>query len=154
MQLHPKEPQLLLMYLSCPIFFHRVLQCVQIPFEKQKNNGYCNECWLSRSDEQERGENCRTWEKGLFRCSGVIEFHKEERFWGEAWLFFPPCAFSCTQGSRTLQEDRALPRHASLEGFLQATSRLFGCHWDCLKRICFFFVATYSREPPDQEEKK
>ncbi len=54
-------------------------------------------------------------------------------------IIFSLC-FPRTQGSRLLQECRALPRHASLEGFLQATSRLFGCHWDCLKRICFCSV--------------
>lgn len=51
--------------------------------------------------------------------------------------YFFPALFPCTQGSRLVQEGRALPWYASLEGFLQATSRLFGCHWDCLKRICF-----------------
>lgn len=65
-----------------------------------------------------------------------LGFTRKNDFGGNMIIFFPS-AFPHTQGSRLLQEGRALPRHASLEGFLQATSRLFGCHWDCLKRICF-----------------
>lgn len=68
--------------------------------------------------------------------------------WGKHDYFFP-LLFPRTQGSRLLQEGRALPRHASLEGFLQATSRLFGCHWDCLKRICF---CTVLQGAPHQEK--
>lgn len=113
-------------------------------------NGYCNECWLSGSERQEEG-NARDPERrrGLFRCSGVVGFHEEEWF-GETWLF-SPSAFPRTQGSRLLQEGRALPWHASLEGFLQATSRLFGCHWDCLKRICF---CTILQGAPHQEKSR
>lgn len=65
--------------------------------------------------------------------------------------YFLPLLFPGTQGSRLLQEGRALPRHASLEGFLQATSRLFGCHWDCLKRICF---CTILQGAPHQEKSR
>lgn len=95
------------------------------------------------------GGSRRRWEEwGLFRCSSVIGLHEDEWFEGNMIIFFP-VLFPCTQGSRLVQEGRALPWYASLEGFLQATSRLFGCHWDCLKRICFY---TILQGAPDQEK--
>lgn len=78
-----------------------------------------------------------------------LGFTRRNDLW-ETWLFFP-FALPHTQGSRLLQEGRALPRHASLEGFLQATSRLFGCHWDCLKRICSCSVL---QGAPHQQESR
>lgn len=117
---------------------------------KWEFNGYCNECWLCGSEAREQ-QNWRNLERsrgGLFRCSGVVGFHEEERFGKHD--YFPLC-FPRTQGSRLLQEGRALPRHASLEGFLQATSRLFGCHWDCLRRICF---CTVLKGAPHQEKSR
>jgi len=123
---------------------------------KWKFNGYCNECWLGRSERASRKETPRILWGGevLFRCSAVVGFHEEGMIWGKHDYFiylFPPSAFPRTQGSRLLQEGRALPRHASLEGFLQATSRLFGCHWDCLKRICF---CTRLQGAPHQEKSR
>lgn len=156
-----KTPVPVLMYLSCPIFFqcifHSAHMCKYCLKKKGKFNGYCNECWLSGSEKQEEKKKRKcAWilrgaEEGLFRCSGVVGFHEEEWFGGETWLFFPLLLFPRTQGSRLLQEGRALPRHASLEGFLQATSRLFGCHWDCLKRICF---CTVLQGAPHQEKSR
>lgn len=54
--------------------------------------------------------------------------------------------------SACYKEEGLLPRHASLEGVLLATSRLFGCHWDCLKRICFCRVLR--GDQPHQETEK
>ncbi len=55
---------------------------------KRKFNGYCNECWLNRSEKQEEG-NARDPERrrGLFRCSGVVGFHEEEWFGGNMIIF-------------------------------------------------------------------
>lgn len=120
---------------------------VQIPFET--GNLMVIVMNVDLWDQKGRKTGDPERRRGLFRCSGVVGFH-EERWFGETWLFFPS-AFPRTQGSRLLQEDRALPRHTSLEGFLQATSRLFGCHWDCLKRICF---CTVLQGAPHQEKSR
>lgn len=114
---------------------------------KWKFNGYCNECWLNRSGGKEMRANLRG--EVCLDARVSLGFMRRNDL-GETWLFFPS-AFPCTQGSRLLQEGRALPRHASLEGFLQATSRLFGCHWDCLKRICF---CTVLQGAPHQEKSR
>lgn len=105
---------------------------------KWEFNGYCNECWLNRSEKQEEGDAGERREVCL-GCSGVVGFSRGQMIWWKRdyFFFFPVLSPPCTQGSRLVQEGRALPWYASLEGFLQATSRLFGCHRDCLKRICF-----------------
>lgn len=113
----------------------------QILFEKGNLMVIVMNVDLADQKEQEEGD-ARDPERrgGLFRCSGVVWFSRGGMIWGKRDYFFPLLFPPRTQGSRLLQEGRALPRHASLEGFLQATSRLFGCHWDCLKRICFCTV--------------
>lgn len=104
---------------------------------KLKFNGYCNECWLSRSEKREGRRLGTVWEEVCLDAPVSSGFTRRNDL-GETCLYiFFSSAFSRTQGSRLLQQGRALPWLASLEGFLQATSRLFGCHWDCLKRICF-----------------
>lgn len=121
-------------YLSCPIFskrYSRLRICANAVW-KREFNGYCNECWLSGSEKQEEGR-ARMLRGGAVCLDARLS---SESWFGGNMIIFPP-TFPRTQGSRLRQEGRALPRHASLEGFLQATSRLFGCHWDCLKRICF-----------------
>lgn len=117
---------------------------------KWKFNGYCNECWLSRSENGRKEMWEILWEGEVCLDARVSLGFMRRNDLGETWLFFPS-AFPHTQGSRLLQEGRALPRHASLEGFLQATSRLFGCHWDCLKRICF---CTILQGAPHQEKSR
>lgn len=73
--------------------------------------------------------------RALFRC--VAGFYDSGWFGGNMIIFFFTLLLSPRYTGESSATRRALPRHASLEGFLQATSRLFGCHWDCLKRICF-----------------
>lgn len=94
------------------------------------------------------GRRCRQEKGGLFRCWGVVGFSRGRMVRWKRDYFFPVLSPS-TQGSRLVQEGRALPWYASLEGFLQATSRLFGCHWGCLKRICF---CTILQGAPHQEK--
>lgn len=103
---------------------------------------------------KKKGNARESWEEQRRVCLDArvsLGFMRRNDLGGETWLFFPLLLFPRTQGSRLLQEGRALPRHASLEGFLQATSRLFGCHWDCLKRICF---CTVLQGAPHQEKSR
>lgn len=86
----------------------------------------------------EAEENGKRYEIFLHVCCGTFE---PRNILGI--VIISPLLRPHTRGTRLLQGGRPLPRHASLEGFLQATSRLFGCHWDCLKRICL--SAVYSR---------
>lgn len=99
--------------------------------------------------KKQKGGECRREKAGLFRCVGCRRVFTRTNDSMETWLFFCLCFPPRTQGSRLVQEGRALPWYTSLEGFLQATSRLFGCHWDCLKRICF---CTILQGAPHQEK--
>lgn len=147
---HHEEPLFPLMYLSCPIFFpidFPVCDCVQKLFEN--GNLMVIVMNVDLADQKSRSET--VWEEVCLDAP-VSSVSRGAMIWGkhDYFIFFPlSSAFCCTQGSRLLQQGGALPWLASLEGFLQATSRLFGCHWDCLKRICF---CTILQGVPNQEK--
>lgn len=148
-----KTPVLPLMYRSCSILFPKhipVCAYVQILFEN--GNLMVIVMNVDLTDQKFRRMEMREILREGEVCLDArvsLGFTRKNDL-GETWLFFPS-AFPRTQGSRLLQEGRALPRHASLEGFLQATSRLFGCHWDCLKKICF---CTILQGAPHQEKSR
>lgn len=62
---------------------------------------------LMDQKKQKEGE-CRREKGGLFRCSGVVEFSRGRMIRWKRDYFFPVLS-PRTQGSRLVQEGRALP---------------------------------------------
>lgn len=81
-------------------------------------------------------------------CCGTFEFRNIL----EIVIIPPPPSSSYTRDSSPTRRKAAPSTHIIRGVFLQATSRLFGCHWDCLKRICL--SAVYSRGAGIREKGK
>lgn len=78
---------------------------------KLKFNGYCNECWLGRSEKAGKERSTRDAERrGLFRCSGVVGFHKKKWFGGNMIIiFFSPFCFPLYTGESSAARRQGAP---------------------------------------------
>lgn len=80
---------------------------------KWEFNGYCNECWLNRSEKQEEGDAGERREVCL-GCSGVVGFSRGQMIWWKRdYFFFFPRAFPplyTRESSRTRRQGAPLIR--------------------------------------------